>query len=213
MSTFFDTTYPPEDSFSSDEETNITFIRSLAGDPKKLVYDKYGSTGFSDRVISSGTSYFMENKGWPLRVTSSSGPHESLDNPYVSDYRLLTFQTDDVLSDSTFELFYETFKFSDVEILQAYDTAVVILKDRSLPVNKITGNLALTQAAIILLETELEGNIPNYIKVVEGRTEYDSTAQASAIQKRLDNLRHQLDVMMLQARHHASLMLDIIRLE
>lgn len=213
MSTFFDTTYPPEESFSSEEELNITFIRQITGDVKRLVYDKYGSPGYSDRVVSSGTGYFLENKGWPLRITSSYGPHESLDNPYVSDHRLLTFEDSSVLSDSSLEIFYETFKFSDTEVNAAYDTAVVLLKDRSLPDDKITGNLALTQAAILLLEAELEGNIPNYVRVVEGRTEYDSTAQASAIQKRLDNLRNQLNMMMLQARHHASLSLTPIRLE
>lgn len=213
MAIFYDTTYPPEEELTNEQLVNISLVRNLIGDTKKLVLDRYSLEGFSDRVVSSGTSLQLENKGWPLRVTSNQGPHDELDNPSVSNYSLLTFEDSDVLSDPNFELFYETFRFSDSEINQAWSHSITLLSQRSLPDSKITDNLIATQTAIVLLEAELGENMPSYIKVVDGRSEYDGGNQAIANMARIESLRKQLDTMMLQARHHAALSLDVIRLE
>lgn len=213
MAIFYDTTYPPEEELTNDQLLYVSLVRNLTGDTKKLVLDRYGSEGFSDRVVSSGTSLQLENKGWPLRVTSSHGPHDELSNPSVSNYSLLTFEDSDVLSDPTFEVFYEAFRFSDSEINQAWTQAVTLLSQRSLPDNKIGDNLISTQAAILLLEAKIGEDMPSYIKVIDGRSEYDAGSQASADLARIESLRKQLDTMMLQARHHAMLSLGVIRLE
>lgn len=213
MAIFYDTTYPPEEELTNEQLVNISLVRNLTGDTKKLVLDRYSLEGFSNRVVSSGTSLQLENKGWPLRVTSNQGPHDELDNPSVSNYSLLTFEDSDALSDPNFELFYETFRFSDSEINQAWSHSVTLLSQRSLPDSKITDNLIATQTAIVLLEAELGENMPSYIKVVDGRSEYDGGNQAIANMARIESLRKQLDTMMLQARHHAALSLDVIRLE
>jgi hypothetical protein len=210
---FYNTTYPPEEELTNEQLVQISLVRNLAGDTKKLVLDRYGLDGFSDRVVSSGTSLQLENKGWPLRVTSTHGPHTELDNPSVSNYSLLTFEDSDVLSDTTFEVFYETFRFSDSEIKQAWSQSTTLLSQRSLPDSKITDNLIATQAAILLLEAKIGEDMPSYIKVVDGRSEYDAGSQASANLARIESLRKQLDTMMLQVRHHAMLSLDVIRLE
>lgn len=213
MVIFHEATYPVEQTFTAEEQLNIDYIRMLVGDTKKLAYDKYGAEGFSDRVLSDNKHYRLEDKGWPLQVKASSGTFTTLSNPQVSNYDILTFQDANTLQDTAFELYYEVFRFSDAELLMAYDNAVSLLLERSLPADKVTGNLAHVQAAIILLEGELSSRLPEYIHVRDGRTEYDAGEQARIAAKRLDNFREQLKSMLIQARHHAALSLDIIRLE
>jgi len=214
VSIFADTTYPPEISLTVEEEGVVSDIRKLIGDYPEVGYDAYGfvssDTGpFSSRVFRNDSLYRFSEKSWPLKITVSGMDYEDSDNPTVNNYQWLLF-SDAPLDEPTFEMFFQTFRFSDKEILDAFDQALVILSERSIPVSKIPINLQEVQAAILLLEGQTASQ-PGSIQVTDGRTQF--TKGKGADVQYLDGLRSQLKEMMTNVRMHIALNLGGIRLE
>lgn len=214
MSLFADTTYPPEITLTTDEEAIVLDIRKLVGDTPQIGYDQYGFVSsdngpFSSRVFRNGTLYRFAERSWPLKVTVSGIDYEDSSEPTVNNYEWLMFSTP-ALSESTFEIFYETFKFSDKEIMEAYDQALMILSERSIPISAIPQNLREVQAAIILLEGQIASS-PGSIQVTDGRTQFNKSKTADV--DYLQGLRNQLKEMMTNVRMHIALNIVGVRLE
>jgi hypothetical protein len=209
---FQNTTYPPEVSLTTEQERIVSEIRTLIGDYEVVNFDFFGNEDFSGRVFQAGTSYKFEDKSWPLKVTVSGIDYTTALNPTVNNFEWLIFSSS-ALEESTFKMFYKSFRFSDQEILDSYDHACVILSQRSIPDNKITEGLKILQAALILLEGELSGLAPDLIRVQDGRTEYEAGDAAKALVSRLEQLRDKFNKAMLEVRQHVSLLLDPIRVE
>ena len=213
MVLFADTTYPSEITPTAAEADIILEIRNLIGDLPKLEYDSFVDTGFSNKVLRSGTTYkFSGEKAWPLKITASGVDFTTSSDPTVNNYQFLIFSGSPLLS-ADFEMFYQTFKFSDQEILNAYDESLTLLANRSIPTALLTQGLCVVQAAITLLDGFLNSSQGDFVRVRDGRTEYDSTFALIPITTKLGQLRKQLDDMLLQTRHHISLNMEGIRLE
>ena len=211
---FASTTYPPETTLDSDETRIVAEIRNLIGDFEQVDYDFYGNVDFDARVFANDTTYrFSEEvKGWPLKVTVSGTDFTTSSNPTVNNYQWLVFDTA-ALSETTFTMFFKTFRFSDVEILAAYDQSLVLLTQRSLPDEELTEGLRTLQAAITLLEAELGKNAENYIQIQDGKTIFNNTGGGRIAQGRLAELRREFEKAMFDIRQHVSLQLVPIRVE
>jgi hypothetical protein len=214
LSLFADTTYPSEITLTAEEEAIVSDIRKLVGDTPQVGYDQYGFVSpdngpFSSRVFRGGTLYKFPERSWPLKVTVSGVDYDDLSDPTVNNYEWLMFSTSALL-ESTFEMFYETFKFSDKEIMEAYDQALIILSERSIPVSAIPQNLQEVQAAIILLEGQI-ASAPGSIQVTDGRTQFNKSKIADV--EYLTGLRNQLKEMMTNVRMHIALNIIGVRLE
>lgn len=211
---FANTTYPSESTLTSDESRIVSEIRNLIGDFEQVDYDFYGNVDFESRVYASGTTYrFSEDvKAWPLKVAVSGTDFTSESNPTVNNYQWLVFGSA-ALSEPTFTMFFKTFRFSDSEILAAYDQSLVLLTQRSLPDDELTEGLRALQAAITLLEAELGKNADNYIQIQDGKTIFNNTGGGRIAQGRLAELRKEFEKAMFDIRQHVSLQLVPIRVE
>ena len=210
---FQDTTYPPEVVLTVDQERIISEIRVITGDHETVGFDFFGNEDFSDKVFQAGTSYKFEDKSWPLKITVSGSVDFTLSSdPTVNNFEWLIFNSP-TLTESTFKMFYKSFRFSDQQMLDAFDHACVILSQRSIPDSKITEGLKVLQAALLLLEGELSSVSPDLIRVRDGRTEYEADSVATVMVNKIEELRDKFNKAMLEVRQHASLLLDPIRVE
>ena len=122
------TTYPAEISLTSSDEYHIDRIRYYIGDQKKVIreYVSPECTSGYDKISQDGYSYQMENKGWPLRVVKDSTEYTSTSDVYVTDYSYLTFSSSTLSTVSgVLDIWEETFRHSDREILKVFNTATL----------------------------------------------------------------------------------------
>jgi len=120
-----DITYPEEISLTSTDYYNVGRIRHYIGDNKKIVRDYVSSSCTSgyQNVSADGYTYQLENRGWPLRVEKDGTAYASSSNPYITDYKFLTFSGTTISTVSgVVDVWYENFRHSDREILKVFNT-------------------------------------------------------------------------------------------
>jgi hypothetical protein len=179
--------YPTERGFSTSDDLVISKIRNLIGDTKKLAY--YNTEACTELIINDHTMDMGEPKMWPLFVSLDDVEKVSATDPYVDNYRFLTFSgtltdTSDVM------VFAETFRFSDVEIYNAYN---VCMLPPMLTQQTVTEDHLILQTAIDLLEGELTTDLIDMgAKVKEGDDSFDPTAGFKFRQETLRRLKRRL---------------------
>ena len=184
-------TYPPEVSMGSADDQKVRRIRVLIGDQKELVRD-YVDECYSS-VHSDGHTYELAQKGWPVYISLDGVEKTSSSDPYVDGWRYLTFSGTISTCTGTLDVYYNTFRWADTEILQHYDDAMI---PPGLTSSSVTTDHMVLQTAIDLLEAE---NWRDYIEngaiITDSDTRWDPSpgyrARESAIkrlQKRLDDL-------------------------
>jgi hypothetical protein len=183
-------TYPQEAYLGTTDSTTVKKIRILIGDSKEVRREYQAECQSS--VSEDGHTYELDQKGWPLYISLSDVEMTSSSDPYFDGYRYLTFSGTIGASDSI-NIWYYTFRWSDSEILDHYNNAMI---PAGLTSTTVTTDHLILQAAIDLLESEnWRDYIENGATLTDSDTRWDPTpgyrARESAIkrlQKRLDDL-------------------------
>ena len=119
-------TYPAETSLTSSDSFDIDRIRYYIGDSKivKRDYISPTCTNSYQAVSDDGYTVQLENRGYPLIVIKDSVEYMDSSNPIVIDYNFLTFSGTTAISTASgvVDIFYESFRHSDREILKAFNT-------------------------------------------------------------------------------------------
>lgn len=187
--------YPGEVTLTSAENRVVDRIRLLIGDPYDLVRD-YGEEALSN-LSPSGNVYKLNEKGWPISINMGGQQYTDLNNPTVNGYRYLKFNQD--ISDTTtvsgvtygIDVWYYTFRYSDKEILDAYDNTPAP--------DGLTATTASTEAfilscAIELIRAELWLDlVEDGSKFTDDKSLYDPAASLETRRKLLEGLEKKLD--------------------
>lgn len=123
---FHNPLYPPEVSYGTSEQLVLGRIRRLIGDPVGLRRE-YGDDAISS-IHADNKTYEISEKGWPVSIFIRNEGYNSSNNPTVNGYKYLRFSDD--IADTTWsgcteygiDIFWYTFRHSDKEIMNAYDT-------------------------------------------------------------------------------------------
>jgi len=185
-------TYPNEVEYGTSDQLIIDRIRRICGDPigLKREYNEKGN------IHEGGKVYQLEEKGWPCSINIGDTTHNSTSNPTVNGYLYLNF-SDDITTlsgvDLDTDVFYYTFRHSDREIIEAYDTCP---SPQGLTTTTANSESYMLQTAIELLTQELwedatedgaavRDNVSQYNPEGGQRIRHDLIDK---LQKRLDNL-------------------------
>jgi hypothetical protein len=213
-------TYPPEIALSTQDREIVESIRVTAGDLGLIERDFYDSSDSSSQYacaaqISSDqcTWELVEFKGWPQRVRLDGTDKTTLADPQVIGYRYLTFSGSSPCITGTLDIFYNSFRFSDREILLAYDRASNLLVSCGLTEDQITTEMLIMQAAILLLEGELREAQQKAVMIRDGDTTYDNSRTIMARTADLNDLKDKLREMIECARFNASYGLTGVRID
>lgn len=159
--------YPAEAAFSIAEQENILRIRQLIGDNKETFVDDVLVTPYVSNVKVSGTMYELEEpKGYPteifingVEVTSTIG----YGSASVLSYKFLRFiPTSGAIvpplnTGNQLVVVYDHFRYSDVEILQAFDynATTYLVNQCGLDYEDLTIDLLILATAFILLSGDM----------------------------------------------------------
>lgn len=219
-------TYPPEIALSQEDREIVEAIRIVLGDLGSIERDFYNSADPANVAVCAGqlsqdlcTWELSNPKGWPRRVRLDGVDKVSLNDPQVIGYRYLAFSGTACIT-GTLDVFYNHFRFSDREILLAFDQAVnsITLSCKLTPEN-ISKELRILQASVNLLEGEIRqlsviDGAP--LRVQDGDTEYDNTARLRLIDSRrqeLEDLQRRLRETIRCAMYEVSYSLEGVRLD
>lgn len=211
-------TYPPEIALSGNDREIVESIRVTLGDLTIIERDSYDSSEPTEdcaRQISADTRTWemVEWKGWPQRVVLNGTDKTTLSDPQVLGYRFLTFSGGDSVVTGTLDLYYASFRFSDREILLAYDRAGNLLASCGLEAGDITTEMLIMQAAILLLEGELREAHNTAVMIRDGDTTYDRGRNIMSRTEALRDLQRKLQEILDCARMNASMGLEGVRVE
>lgn len=185
-------TYPPEIALSDQDREIVESIRITLGDIGTIERDFFNSV--DSQSVFSCTSQISDDKktwelnefkGWPRKVIINGIEKSNISDPQVIGYKFLTFSGTQACITGTLDIFYNHFRFSDREILLAFDRARNLLVTCRLTTTQITNEMLIMQAAILLLEGELRDVQQGAISIRDGDTTYDNTR---AIQSRTQDL-------------------------
>jgi hypothetical protein len=213
-------TYPPEIALSEQDREIVESIRVTLGDFGVIERDYYSSTDpqsqhscGSQISADKKTWELFEWKGWPQRVVLNGTEKTSISDPQVLGYRFLTFTGTGACITGTLDVFYQHFRFSDREILLAYDRAKNLLVSCGLDASQITTEMLIMQAAILLLEGELRQSQEKAVSIRDGDTSYDNTQNIRSRTEDLADLKQKIRDMIECARYNAAYNLEGIRLD
>lgn len=126
---YYDPSYPPEVEYGTEDQRIIDRIRLLIGDPVGLNRE-YGDEAESS-IMPDGKTYVLDEKGWPAFVNMNGTQYTETANPSINGYRYLRFNSfidspvTVVSGGRTYQqgvdIWYYTFRWSDREIMEAYD--------------------------------------------------------------------------------------------
>lgn len=213
-------TYPPEISLTANDREIVESIRITLGDIGSIERDYFSSSDVQSaftcaKQISADrcTWELSEPRGWPQRILLNGGAKTSLVDPQVIGYRFLVFSGTACITGSL-DVFYNHFRFSDREILLAYDRAINLLVACGLTAAKITTEMRIMQAAILLLEGELRDlNSGGVLRIRDGDTEYDNTDAVRSRTGDLEDLRQKMRDLINCAKMYTSYELEGVRID
>lgn len=187
---YYDPQYPVEIQYGTEDQTTIKQLRMMIGDPVGL-HRVYGGEALS-YIHPDHKVFQLPSKGWPVFVTLNGENFNSVLDPTVNGYRYLKFSEpiDEICTtvsgftnscgyelDKEYEIgidiWWYTFRFSDRELISAYDNC---LPPFGLTTTTATTSAYLLQTAINLLTQELlEDATENGAKIADDKTNYDPT--------------------------------------
>lgn len=213
-------TYPPEIALSKQDREIVESIRITLGDLGIIERDFFDSSDSQSKFACSSqissdekTWELLEWKGWPQRVVINSVEKTSITDPQILGYRYLTFSGVQACITGTLDIFYNSFRFSDREVLLAYDRAGNLLVSCGLSSGQITTEMLIMQAAILLLEGELRQSQEKAVSIRDGDTTYDNTRGVVSRTQDLADLKQKIRELIECARINASYNLEGIRLD
>jgi hypothetical protein len=130
---FYDPCFPPEMNLTDTEKDLIAEIRLLVGDPLD-VNREYGDEAASS-IHPDGKTYELDEKGWPICITMNGVQYNDSTNPTINGYKYLIFDnfidTTRIVCSGTkaieygVDIWYYTFRWSDRQIIEAYNKCPV----------------------------------------------------------------------------------------
>jgi len=212
-------TYPPELALSDNDREIIESIRVAIGDMGEINIDQFDSSDPNSAYVCAEhisadrlTWTLSEERGWPQRVILNGTDKTSISDPKVLGYRYLTFAGTTPVITGTLTVWYNSFRFSDHEILLAYDRANNLLVFCPLPPQAITTEMRVMQATILLLEGEIRNIRATSIgKIVDGDTSYDNSGLIQSRTEDLKDIQTKLRELINCTKWEISLHLDPIR--
>jgi hypothetical protein len=213
-------TYPPEIALSGNDREIVESIRITLGDLGSVERDYYDATNTQSRFECSAqvsadqkTWELTEPKGWPRDVIINGITKTSINDPLVKGYRFLTFTGSGACITGTLDIFYDHFRFSDREILLAYDRSANLLVSCGLTTTQITTEMRIMQAAILILEGEIRDIQQSAIRIRDGDTEYDNTTVIRGRTEDLSDLKRKMREIIECARINAAYDLEGVRID
>lgn len=192
---FYNPLYPPEIAYGSADQLIINRIRRLIGDPVGLRRE-YGTDAESSIHFDNKT-YEFDERGWPVSITMGGVQMNASTDPTINGYRYLRFDQD--ISVTTVsgcveygvDIWYYTFRFSDREIMEAYDSCPV---PTGLTMVTSSSEAYILQTAIDLLTQNITENMfEDGAKISDEGSVYDPSPGINAMEKVLDRLQKRLD--------------------
>lgn len=196
---FYNPLYPSELDLSESEKLVLNEIRRYIGDPVDLRRE-YGEDAASS-IHPDGKTYELDEKGWPVSIHMANVPYNDGTDPTVNGYRYLRF---DELIDTTLivcsgtrsyeygvDIWYYTFRWSDRQIMQAYDNCPI---PPGLTEDTATNQAYMLYTAIRLLGSEnWHDAIEDGALIRDEGTTYDPTPGFRFREDLMDDLQKQLD--------------------
>jgi hypothetical protein len=152
---YTDTTYPSEISMTSTDHYNVDKIRHYTGDNKKVIreYVSPQCTSGYQNVSEDNSTYKLGNRGWPLNIQKDNVSYTSLSEPYVTDYSYITFSGTEISTVSgILDIWYESFRHADREVLKVYNTTP---NPPNVSSTAVTPEMLRLSAAISIIREEL----------------------------------------------------------
>ena len=175
---FYNPLFPSELNLGTAQQLTVRRIRTLTGDPVGLRRE-YGEEAASS-IHFDNKAYELDEKGWPASVHMGGIAYNSSTNPTLNGYKYLRFSDD--ISVTTVsggveygvDIWYYTFRWSDREILEAYDNTPPPIP---LTVDNTSAEIYMLACSYDLLTSELwEDSIEDGAIIKDDRTSYDPTA-------------------------------------
>jgi hypothetical protein len=192
---YYDPLYPEEVAYGTEDKLIIKRIRRLIGDPVGLRRE-YGEDAASS-IHPDGRVYELDEKGWPADVHMNNQPMNDSIDPTINGYKFLIF--DEEIDTTTWsggreygvDIWYYTFRNSDREIMEAYDSTPPPGGLSSTSANSEAYMLA---CAIDILQGELwEDATEDGAKLADEGSKYDPQPGLDVREKMLDKLKKRLD--------------------
>lgn len=205
---FHDPMYPPEISYGTSDLLIIDRIRTLIGDPKRIVRE-CGEEAMSS-IHSDGKTYEMAQNGYPVSINVGGVSFTELSNPTVDGYRYLRFQeyidvicttcsgitdlcgTEAVREiEKSIDVWCYSFRQSDRQIMDVYDTCPPPI---GLTTTNATSQCYMLQTAVDILRKELiEDATEDGAVFQDEKTKYDASEGQKIRKEVLDGLLGQLN--------------------
>jgi len=188
---FYSPTYPPEFIFDNSELDIIRKIRRFIGDFKGLKRLYIDEAEFCNYIRDDNKTVDLSEKSWPVYVSLNDTEQTSLLEPVVQGYQYLTFSGTLDESSDTLDIWYYTFKFSDVEVYEAFEDTLL---PAGLDSATVTQDHLVLQAAIDLLENMTsEDMVENGAVVRDDRSLYDPSPGLRERAVTIERLKKMLD--------------------
>ncbi len=204
-------TYPPEIALSDDDRLIVESIRITLGDSGLIERDLYrasdpqSNAACAAQIDPDGCTWELEEwKGWPQKVLLNGVEKTDINDPQVIGYRYLSFSGTAPCITGSLDVYYNHFRFSDREILMAYDRSRNLLVSCGLAEDAITTEMRIMQASILLLEGEIRDVSSGGFKIVDGDTTYDNTSMIRSRTEDLTDLKRKMDYIIECARYAAA---------
>jgi len=204
---YYNPQFPPEISYGSADQLIIDRIRLYTGDPLNLRRE-YGEDAVSS-IHTDGKTYEMDEFGWPVYVNMGGVAFTSTDDPSVNGYKFLRFQNyiadtcyecvtysgvcgEDIIKEvaNGVDIWYYTFRQSDRQIMEAYNTC-----PPPTPLTTLTANAEayMIQTSIDLLSKELwEDATEDGASIADEGSTYNPSEGLRIRKALLDDLRKRL---------------------
>jgi len=196
---FYNPLYPDEVSYGTSQQLVIGRIRKLIGDPLGLNRE-YGEEAASS-IHADGKTYELDEKGYPVSVFMNGQSYNDSTNPTVNGYKYLIFDdfidTTSVVCSGTkaieygVDIYYYSFRWSDRQILEAYDTTP--------PPPGLTTTTANSESYMLYTAINLLGSenwndaIEDGAVIRDEGTSYDPSSGFNFRKALLDDLNKKLD--------------------
>jgi len=192
---YYNPLYPSEMETAGEDKLVIDRIRTLIGDPIGIRRDN--GEEYEVNIHPDGTVYELEEKGWPVLVTMCGIQYNSIVNPTVNGYKYLKFNNDisnfTTVSgvDYNVDIWYYTFRYSDREILEAYDKTPPPF---GLTSTTATSETYILATAIDLVRSELFlDSTESGAEVQDNTTSYNPSTGLNNKRQLLNDLKDQLN--------------------
>lgn len=196
---FYNPFYGVEVEYGTSDQNVIDRIRLLIGDPIGLNRE-YGEAAESS-IHGDGKTYQMDETGWPCLINMNGVTYNETTNPTVNGYKFLRFNdfidmpVTVTSGGRTYQeginVYYYTFRFSDRQIMEAYNLTPV---PPSLTISNATSEVYMLACAYDLLTSETWEVINEDGAIIkDDRTAYNPSPGMELRDEMLDKLKKRLD--------------------